>query len=43
MLTELLILKMVQLQKYAFSYPINHIENIVRPVSKAGHATKVIF
>ncbi|AIX49588.1 MULTISPECIES: phosphoenolpyruvate carboxykinase (ATP) [Pantoea] len=25
------------------SYPINHIENIVQPVSKAGHAKKVIF
>lgn len=25
------------------SYPINHIDNIVRPVSKAGHAKKVIF
>ncbi len=25
------------------SYPIYHIENIVRPVSKAGHASKVIF
>ena len=25
------------------SYPINHIENIVAPVSKAGHANKVIF
>lgn len=25
------------------SYPIEHIENIVRPVSKAGHAKKVIF
>ncbi|MCU4175281.1 phosphoenolpyruvate carboxykinase (ATP) [Marinilabiliaceae bacterium N1Y90] len=25
------------------SYPIHHIENIVRPVSKAGHANKVIF
>jgi phosphoenolpyruvate carboxykinase (ATP) len=25
------------------SYPIYHIENIVRPVSKAGHANKVIF
>ncbi|WP_241650191.1 phosphoenolpyruvate carboxykinase (ATP) [Rosenbergiella collisarenosi] len=25
------------------SYPINHIENIVRPISKAGHAKKVIF
>lgn len=25
------------------SYPIYHIDNIVRPVSKAGHATTVIF
>lgn len=25
------------------SYPIYHIDNIVKPVSKAGHATKVIF
>jgi len=25
------------------SYPIEHIDNIVAPVSKAGHATKVIF
>lgn len=25
------------------SYPINHIDNIVSPVSKAGHARKVIF
>jgi len=25
------------------SYPIQHIENIVKPVSKAGHAEKVIF
>ncbi|WP_373767468.1 phosphoenolpyruvate carboxykinase (ATP) [Glaesserella sp.] len=25
------------------SYPIYHINNIVEPVSKAGHATKVIF
>ena len=25
------------------SYPIYHIENIVKPVSKAGHAHKVIF
>ncbi|MBE8597957.1 phosphoenolpyruvate carboxykinase (ATP) [Xenorhabdus sp. BG5] len=25
------------------SYPIYHIENIVKPISKAGHATKVIF
>lgn len=25
------------------SYPIYHIENIVKPISKAGHAKKVIF
>ncbi len=25
------------------SYPIYHIENIVQPISKAGHASKVIF
>lgn len=25
------------------SYPINHIDNIVKPISKAGHAKKVIF
>lgn len=25
------------------SYPIGHIENIVKPVSKAGHASRVIF
>ncbi|MGQ8363968.1 phosphoenolpyruvate carboxykinase (ATP) [Glaciecola sp. 1036] len=25
------------------SYPIDHIENIVKPASKAGHAKKVIF
>ena len=25
------------------SYPIDHIKNIVKPVSKAGHANKVIF
>ena len=25
------------------SYPIHHIDNIVKPVSKAGHASKVIF
>ncbi|KFK94803.1 MULTISPECIES: phosphoenolpyruvate carboxykinase (ATP) [unclassified Serratia (in: enterobacteria)] len=25
------------------SYPIYHIENIVKPVSKAGHAKKIIF
>lgn len=25
------------------SYPINHINNIVKPISKAGHAKKVIF
>lgn len=30
-------------QNTRVSYPINHIDNIVRPVSKAGHATKVIF
>ncbi len=30
-------------QNTRVSYPIYHIENIVRPVSKAGHATKVIF
>ena len=30
-------------QNTRVSYPINHIHNIVRPVSKAGHANKVIF
>lgn len=25
------------------SYPIDHIDNIVKPVSRAGHATRVIF
>ncbi len=30
-------------QNTRVSYPIYHIENIVRPVSKGGHATKVIF
>ncbi len=25
------------------SYPIDHIENIVKPVSSAGHASKIIF
>ena len=25
------------------SYPIHHIDNVVKPVSKAGHANKVIF
>jgi phosphoenolpyruvate carboxykinase (ATP) len=30
-------------QNTRVSYPINHIENIVKPVSKAGHASKVIF
>ncbi|WWO95281.1 MAG: phosphoenolpyruvate carboxykinase (ATP) [Candidatus Dasytiphilus stammeri] len=25
------------------SYPINHITNIVKPISKAGHAKKIIF
>ena len=30
-------------QNTRVSYPINHIDNIVTPVSKAGHAQKVIF
>ncbi|MEW5676814.1 phosphoenolpyruvate carboxykinase (ATP) [Flavobacterium enshiense] len=30
-------------QNTRVSYPIDHIENIVKPVSKAGHASKVIF
>lgn len=30
-------------QNTRVSYPINHIDNIVKPVSKAGHAKKVIF
>jgi len=30
-------------QNTRVSYPINHIGNIVKPVSKAGHASKVIF
>ena len=30
-------------QNTRVSYPIYHINNIVKPVSKAGHATKVIF
>ncbi len=30
-------------QNTRISYPIYHIENIVKPVSKAGHANKVIF
>jgi phosphoenolpyruvate carboxykinase (ATP) len=30
-------------QNTRVSYPIDHIYNIVKPVSKAGHATKVIF
>jgi len=30
-------------QNTRVSYPIDHIHNIVKPVSKAGHATKVIF
>ena len=30
-------------QNTRVSYPINHIQNIVKPVSKAGHANKVIF
>ncbi len=30
-------------QNTRVSYPINHIKNIVKPVSKAGHANKIIF
>ncbi len=30
-------------QNTRVSYPIYHIENIVKPISKGGHATKVIF
>ncbi|MBF0287006.1 MAG: phosphoenolpyruvate carboxykinase (ATP) [SAR324 cluster bacterium] len=30
-------------QNTRVSYPIHHIENIVKPVSKGGHANKVIF
>lgn len=30
-------------QNTRVSYPIHHINNIVKPVSKAGHASKVIF
>lgn len=30
-------------QNTRVSYPINHIHNIVKPISKAGHAQKVIF
>jgi phosphoenolpyruvate carboxykinase (ATP) len=30
-------------QNTRVSYPIHHIENIVKPVSKAGHASKIIF
>jgi phosphoenolpyruvate carboxykinase (ATP) len=30
-------------QNTRLSYPIYHIENIVKPVSKGGHANKVIF
>lgn len=30
-------------QNTRVSYPIYHIQNIVKPVSKAGHANKVIF
>ncbi len=36
-------LMMVQNREHRVSYPIYHIDNIVKPVSKAGHATKVIF
>ena len=30
-------------QNTRVSYPIDHIDNIVKPISKAGHASKVIF
>ena len=30
-------------QNTRVSYPIYHIDNIIKPVSRAGHATKVIF
>lgn len=30
-------------QNTRVAYPIDHIDNIVKPISKAGHATKVIF
>ncbi len=30
-------------QNARVSYPINHIENIVKPISRAGHAERVIF
>ena len=30
-------------QNTRVSYPIYHIENIVKPISKAGHASKIIF
>ncbi len=30
-------------QNTRVSYPIYHIENIVKPISRAGHASKVIF
>lgn len=30
-------------QNTRVSYPIYHIDNIVKPISKGGHATKVIF
>lgn len=30
-------------QNTRVSYPIHHIDNIVKPISKAGHASKVIF
>ena len=29
--------------KIPVSYPLSHIENIVKPVSRAGHPSKVIF
>ncbi|MEE9332494.1 MAG: phosphoenolpyruvate carboxykinase (ATP) [Granulosicoccaceae bacterium] len=30
-------------QNARVSYPINHIENIVKPISRGGHASRVIF
>ncbi len=33
----------VKTQNTRVSYPINHIHNIVKPVSKGGHPSKIIF
>ena len=33
----------VKTENTRVSYPIHHIDNIVKPVSKGGHASKVIF